>query len=179
MIPPIGYSFNFGIFMGKKNIIAALILIGFGLFYGYQITHIPTRTLPNSPDPSFFPWVLTTVLLILSCALLIQGFKASQQGAEILKAAPTDHTQKKDVLDKPNPIARPLACLGIFILYLAALPWLGFLAASVPFFAGMVMIFGEQRKRWWIPFSLGVPIFLFILFQYLLRIPLPRTEIFG
>lgn len=149
--------------MSKKNIIAALTLIGFGMFYGYQNTLIPTRTLPNSPDPSFFPWVLTVLLLILSCALLIQGFKASSE---------------KVLPDKIGSMVRPVTCLVFFALYLVALPWLGFLIASIPFFAGMVMIFGERRKTWWIPFSIGVPLFLFLLFQYLFQIPLPRAGLF-
>jgi len=155
--------------MGKKNIIAALILIGFGLFYGYQNTLIPTRTLPNSPDPSFFPWILTAILLFLSCGLLVQGIKAGQRN--------TGHKQVSP--DKMGSLARPAASLGIFVLYLVVLPWLGFLIASIPFFAGMVMLFGERRKMWWIPFSIGVPLFLFLLFQYLFQIPLPRSELFG
>ena len=150
--------------MNRKNNIAALFLIGFGIFYGYLSTQLPTRTMPNSPDPSFFPLVLTAILLFLSFALLYQGFKPSKG---------------KVIQEKKTDLTRPAAGLGAFFLYIVVLQWLGFLLVSVPFFVGMLIIYGERRKLWWVAFSLGIPLFLFVVFRYLFQISLPPAGLFD
>ncbi|MBF0280611.1 MAG: tripartite tricarboxylate transporter TctB family protein [SAR324 cluster bacterium] len=149
--------------MKMKNMVAALFLIGFGLIYGYHSAHLPTRTLPNSPDPSFFPWLLTVILLFLSSVLLFQSLKQ-----------PSPKTEKKNKFK----LSEPAAGLTVFFAYIIILPWFGFLLVSIPFFVSMLIIYGERRKSWWIIFSLGIPLFLFILFQYFFQIPLPRAELF-
>ena len=59
--------------MKQKDIVAACVLLVVVIGYGYQTTLLPARTLPNTPDPSFFPWINTILLGVLSFALLIQG----------------------------------------------------------------------------------------------------------
>ena len=56
--------------MRRRNIIAAVVLIVSALFYGGLTAQLPTRTLPNTPDPSFFPWINTAIILALSVLLL-------------------------------------------------------------------------------------------------------------
>jgi len=61
--------------MRRKNIIAAVVLIVFAILYGVLTANLPVRTLPNTPDPSFFPWINTAVVLVLSVWLLVQGLR--------------------------------------------------------------------------------------------------------
>ena len=48
-------------------------MLAIAVGYGYQTALLPARTLPNTPDPSFFPWINTILLGVLSFALLIQA----------------------------------------------------------------------------------------------------------
>ena len=146
--------------MRRKHIAAALVLIAFGVWYGYQTSLLPVRTLPHTPSPSFFPWLLTCILLILALALLIQGFRDATPGALL---AP-DRVQ----------LMYPTAGLLLFGLYVVILPYVGFLLASLPFFAAFVLLAGERRVSWIIVPSLGIPLVLFLVFRYLFRIFLPR-----
>ena len=149
--------------MRKRNIVAGLFLTALGLVYGYLTTGLPERSLPNTPGPSFFPWIITVCLLALSVSLLVQGLRMAGDGP---------------VQDKPDGGSAPaFLFLGVFAVYLALLPFLGFLPASIPFFAVLMALFGETRKLWIASFSLGVSVFLFLLFRDVFSIPLPRSSI--
>jgi len=59
------------------------------------------------------------------------------------------------------------------------LPSLGFLLASVPFFGGMMMVFGERRPVWLIAGSVGIAVGLFYLFRLVFTIYLPAGVLKG
>ena len=151
--------------MRRKHLIAALVLMAFGIGYGYQTAQLPTRTLPHAPSPSFFPWLLTGALLILAVAVFVQGLRDRTPG--VLLAG-----------DRVR-LTYPTLGLLLFVGYVATLPYLGFLLASVPFFAGLMILAGERRLRWLLVPCLGVPLVLFLLFRYLFRLPLPRGLFVG
>lgn len=149
--------------MRKNNIAAGLFLTGLGLAYGYLTTGLPERSLPNTPGPSFFPGIITVCLLTLSVSLLVKGIRMAGDDP-----AP----------EKPAGAGLPaFLFLGAFAVYLVLLPLLGFLPASIPFFAVLMLLFGETRKLWIAAFSLGVSVFLFLLFRDVFSIPLPRSGI--
>ena len=119
--------------MKQKDIVAACVLLVVVIGYGYQTSLLPARTLPNTPDPSFFPWINTILLGVLSFALLIQG---------ILR--PT----KKGVMQVELASRTVIVALGLILLYLVAIPYFGFVLSSVPFFALFMVLHGERRKLW-------------------------------
>ncbi len=145
--------------MHRRNIIAAIVLIVVGLGYGYMTVHLPVRTLPNTPDPSFFPWLNTVLLLALSVALLIQG---------VVRAKP----------EGPSAVGvgagRAWAALSLYFVYLLLLPPLGFVLASAPFFAALMALYGERRPVWLAAGAIGVTTLLFVLFRYVFSVLLPR-----
>ena len=153
--------------MGRRDIIAAVVLLALGLAYGFLTTGLPLRTLPNTPDPSFFPWINTTVLLVLAAALLVQGlFFTAEGGAE--GARPPARRQL------------PVLCvLAAFVTYLVALPPLGFVIATIPFFAILMVAYGERRALWLAAGAFGVPILLFVVFRYGFGVQLPRGLLAG
>ena len=146
--------------MRRRNITAAFILIAFGVWYGYQTSQLPVRTLPHTPAPSFFPWLLTCGLLMLAMALLLQGFADRIQGAWLA--------------DDTAILAYPTASLGLIVLYVTVLPTLGFLLTSVPLFAGLMVLAGERRPGWVVISSISIPLVLFLMFRYGFRVSLPR-----
>ena len=59
--------------MKKANIVASLLLIAFACFYAYLTSRLPARNLPNTLGSDFMPWLLVTVLFLLSFWLLLQS----------------------------------------------------------------------------------------------------------
>ncbi|HBK80433.1 MAG TPA: hypothetical protein DDZ83_12335 [Nitrospinae bacterium] len=147
--------------MDRKIVVPAAVFLGFGAVYGYLTAYLSVRTLPNTPGPSFFPWILTACLIFLSSALLIQEYRASKSG-------------RPSVPEEAKPkVSRP-AGLFLFVPYLIALPFVGFLAASIPFFAGMMIASGERNKTMIAAASIAIPLFLYLLFQHVFQIPMPK-----
>ena len=69
--------------------------------------------------------------------------------------------------------------LGAFVLYVAAMPGLGFILATVPFFAVMMILFGEQRRAWLGGGAIGATIALYLLFRHGFGVFLPRGLLAG
>ena len=150
--------------MRRRNIIAGSFLIAMAVGYGVLASQLPARTLPNTPDPSFFPWINTVILLVLSAALLGQGLLTPADDGE---PAP------------PARFADGAWLIATLIAYLVVLPGLGFLVASVPFFGALMVLFGERRPLWLVAGGVAVPLLLFVLFRYGLRIFLPLGVLQG
>ena len=150
--------------MRRKNIIAGVVLIFISLWYGYLTSELPVRTLPNTPDPSFFPWINTIILLLLSVSLLVQGLFFTEEGES-----------------KIDPVARRLVItsLALFFGSLLILPPLGFVVASIPFFAAMMVLFEERRPIWVASSSIAVTVVLFSVFRYGFGVLLPLGVMDG
>ena len=145
--------------MRRKNIIAGMVLIILAIVYGVMTSMLPTRTLPNTPDPSFFPWINTVVIIALSFWLLVSSFDAQS-----VPKVQVPTYQKKQVL----------WFLGSFLVYVIAMPGLGFIFATAPFFAVVMMLFGERRPAWVGGGAIGVTIALYLLFRHGFGVFLPR-----
>lgn len=155
--------------MRRRNIAAAVGLIVFGLVYGFLAWRLPVRSLPNTPGPSFFPLVVTVVILALSAALLIQGLAMERDPPASLrdKAAGTGD-------------GRPAGLLLVLTLaYIALLPLLGFILATIPFFAVLMVLFGERRPLLVAIGALAMTAVLYGIFRYGLDVFLPRGLLAG
>ena len=104
--------------------------------------------------------MITIALLVLSLALLIRGVIEARQESE-------------DAGGYGVP-ARGWIALAGFAVYVALLPSLGFVPASIPFFAGLMWLFGERNKSLIGLTSIFVPVVLFYLFTAGFQILLPR-----
>jgi putative tricarboxylic transport membrane protein len=151
--------------MSRKNVAAAVVLLVLSAAYGYLTAGLPKRSLPDTPDPSFFPWIITVCLVILSIALLVQGLQ-SRRGVG-------------DGPDSAGGLRAPAVFLILFVLYVAVLASVGFVIASVPFFAALMWLYGERRWAWIGAFSIALPVILVVLFRNGLQIPLPTGMLAG
>ena len=150
--------------MNIKNIKAALVLMAVIGGYAYQTSNLPDRTLPNTPDPSFFPWINTVLALVLTCALLYQGLFIKKKNNPFVK-------------NRKNGLA--LLALAVFLVFIITLPYLGFILAAIPFVAVFMWFYGEQRKTILIFGALGIPVILYILFRHGFGVMLPRGLLAG
>ncbi len=150
--------------MRRKNIIAAIVLMAFAVVYGGLTAFLPVRTLPNTPDSAFFPWIITVIIAALSFWLLVRG----------LKQEPTEPRSE----EKPD---RRLAvwALGVFAVYLALMPKLGFILATLPFFAIMMFLYGERRAVWIGVGTVSATFLMYVLFRHGFGVFLPRGLLAG
>lgn len=147
--------------MARRNTIAGLALMAFGVWYAYLIGNLPERSImPNTPGPSFFPIIIVSAVLLLSAALLVSGIIGMRQ---------TESNTDERSSERPAILA-----VGIFIIFLASLPYAGFIVASVPFFAALMYLYGSRNWFLIAGSSITIPIVLFVLFRYGFQIILPR-----
>lgn len=151
--------------MSRKNVVAGLVLIALGVGYGYLTAGLPKRSLPNTPDPSFFPWIITGCLIVLSVVLLVQGLQGPRSA--------------RNEADTAGGLRAPTVFLTLFVAYVALLPLAGFVIASVPFFAALMWLYGERRWGWISALSVALPVILVLIFRDGLQIPLPTGALSG
>jgi putative tricarboxylic transport membrane protein len=150
--------------MRRRNVIAAIVLIALSVGYGVLTAYLPERSLPNTPGPPFFPWINTVILMTLSLALLASGLFGGDA-----RVATTDRGAR----------LRGAAVLGSFFGYLLVLPGLGFVLATIPFFALMMALFGERRPLPVAAGAIGITLVLYILFRYGFSVFLPSGLLGG
>ncbi len=148
--------------MKQRNVLAAAILLSVALGHGYLTAQIPPTTLPDTPDSAFLPWINTVLLSALALMLLAQG---------LLSQTSVDGEKNTGAAVKT---AQPVIFLGVFVAYIAALQAIGFVVASILFFASAMFLFGERRPGWLFLGSVGIPSLLFVLFRHGFSIVLPR-----
>ena len=102
---------------------------------------------------------IITIVAALSVALLVKG---------IMGRRPVDHPAEKQSF-----AWLPALTLAAFVVYLAILPWLGFLIASVAFFAVLMLLYGCRSPVKIVLWSLVLPIALHVLFTEAFQILLP------
>jgi putative tricarboxylic transport membrane protein len=112
--------------------------------------------------------VVTVMVLALSAALLVQALAMERD-------PPASRRQAGGALD------RRLAGLLLVVLfaYIVLLPVLGFILATVPFFAVLMVLFGERRP---LPIAIGalaMTAVLYVLFRHGFGIFLPRGLLAG
>ena len=151
--------------MRTKNLTAAVGFLAFGALYAYLTAQLPRR-LGNVPGPSFFPWVLTWCFLGLSAVLLVQGLLAEPWHA------PRPEAEK-------GTTRRTAAGLLFLAVYLALLPFLGFLLATPLAFAALMWVAGENRPLYIAGWSVGMTALLYLMFHYLFQVPFPAAPDFS
>lgn len=150
--------------MRHRNLIAAIVFIALGIGYAILTSQLPTRTLQNSTQPSFFPWIIVVCLFVLSGALLIQS---------LLARPPADEPPQQQA----SPVR--LAWILAFVCYLVVLPGIGFVVANVLFFGALMYLYGDRNPIKIVLSSIVVPLVLFFLFRNLFQIRLPAGVVEG
>lgn len=151
--------------MRRRNLIAAAVLIALSIAYGILTSQLPVRSLPNTPGPHFFPWINTAILVVLSLSLLASGVFGRDE------AVPRTTSREARL--------RALALIGVIAGYLLILPGLGFVLATIPFFALMMMLFGERRPLPVAAGAIGITVTLFVVFRHGFGVFLPRGVLAG
>ncbi len=151
--------------MRTRNLVAAILLLALCAGYAYLTANLPVRAIQNSTQPSFFPWVITIIMTVLSLSLLIQGI--------------WNIGSRKNKKESDFPLKRSLRGLFVFVVYFSLLPYLGFFIANIPFFAALMVLYGERRPVWIGGGSVIITTVIFFLFREAFKIRLPAGLLDG
>lgn len=151
--------------MKRTNIILAIILILFCCYYGFLITQLPDRNLPNTLGSSFMPWTLNGILFLLSLLLLIFN----------LVKGSTENCDFRISLKEGSGVI----LLTIFVyIYVLAMSFLGFLIITPFFLAVLMLITGSRKWKEIVLVSICATFGIYLFFQKVFQVILPRGEFF-
>jgi len=163
--------------MKKTNRIIAVILLIFVLWWGYMTLHLPESTMEGEPGPKFFPTVILVIMALLSVVLFF-----SENGEK--KFLPEEETEKeeKDVEEAREGVTQPAtqtSLLSVLLFYavflggIIATYYFGFIAGMIIALIVILKIIGWRLFPETILFSVAVTVIVYLLFDTLLKIPLP------
>ena len=147
-------------------IIGVCLMILSVVFYGITF-QFPEQTLAFSPK--IFPRFVSTCLFIISAILVIQGIMAFR------KRSPDEQT--KLTIDKAF-LTRLLFGILIGYTYTQLLPIAGYVVATPPFIAGIMLVFNEKRMIRIGACAIITTSVLYIFFRIIFKVPLPRFSLF-
>ena len=145
--------------MRIRNLVASIFLLFLCGGYAYLTVNLPTRAIENSTQPSFFPWVVVIFLTGLTILLLFQVIVSGKQ--------------PKIERTHQLPLKRLIYGLLLSLAYLFALPKLGFVAANIPLFGGLMYLYGERSPLWIGLGSVIISVTIFLVFRQIFQIILP------
>lgn len=150
--------------MEKDNIISSSIWLCISA--GVLIACVRLGIGPfENPGPGFLGFWAGMLLAILSAGLLAASLSGKGTGA-----GPADFPGRSW---KDTPLRMPLLAGAAMIIYCLAMPALGFLPATLLFMAALFGS-GGMRLRTAVPGALAITLLTYVLFERLLKMPLPK-----
>lgn len=152
----------------KSEKMGALFILALSIAYGIYAAKIPLIFLSQgeSLNARTMPYALSVAGIVLSLLIIIlPGFEKSK--AKTVK-------QALNGLDW----RRTAWCVGLMIVYSLAMPWIGFVIASIGFMAGGVMILGERNIKVILLASIPLVVGLWFILTKVLGMYIAPGELF-
>jgi hypothetical protein len=143
-------------------IIAALFMAVAGVVM-WDSLRVGAAWASDGPQAGYFPFYIGLIMFIASAATLVQSIVTKTPNL----ATFVEKGQLWSVLRVLIPTA----------IFIAAIPYLGLYVSSAIFIAAFMMWIGKYNIVWAVPISVGVPLFLFVLFEIWFLIPLPKGPV--
>ena len=146
------------------------VLIVFALIVFYFSKDIRELGFGNNsdPGPKLFPIGLSVLIALGGAIEIYRNWKVKGQPAEAIGLA-----DENSALDVKSKQLRAGALMGLFFVYILAMPYLGFTLGTLVFATAMMMLL---RFSWKMALSVSVALTLVVnlLFGMLFHVPLPR-----
>jgi len=142
------------------DIVVALLFMGTAAIVITDSLRVGADWLADGPQAGYFPFYVGAIMFIASAATAIMAF--------ISKTPDNTNFVGRDQLWSVLKVLIPSA------VYVALIPWLGLYVASAIFIAFFMAWIGKYSPMIIAPVSIGVPIFLFVLFEIWFLVPLPK-----
>jgi putative tricarboxylic transport membrane protein len=148
--------------MKRADVVGGVLLVlGFAAAL-WEATTFQYRT-EFAPGPGFAPVWISVLGILIGLAIAASAWHGSRSGFEAAAH------------EAPNRagIARVVATLLGLLAMMAAVPWIGFVAAIFVFL--LFLTLAVQRLRLWAALgaSVGTVLFVYIVFVRLLEVPIP------
>lgn len=116
--------------------------------------------------PGHYPIAVAGLLASLAVLLLWQTFRCEKHAA----SAEDDEEQSRN----PQGFRHLIIGFGFFLVYVILVPLIGFVLASMVFVFCFIRLIGQFNYLLSGALALGIPALVWIVFAYLLTVPLPK-----
>jgi hypothetical protein len=155
--------------MKKWNIVTAILLVLMigGIFYS---TKDYPKLIEGALGPGEWPRLIAILLAIFTVLLLGNTF--------ISKPDNTGEREKDPIQFNSGGVKRVFTISGTLILFVLILQILGFLISSFVFIILVMLVMGERRVKWLLGTGFGITLGIWVVFELLLKLMLPRSVFF-
>lgn len=152
--------------MNKKFSIVREVWLGLGLvlfslFFLWQCNNLNQRS-------AQYPRIMLSVLMVLSAAMLIQGLFYTFQPERYYR-----RYGKSNKSIQWNVVTHPLFVFGATIVYLVLFHYINFFVATALFVPLLMFIFGERKVLSILITTVGLEVFVYLIFVQLLHVYFP------
>jgi putative tricarboxylic transport membrane protein len=160
----------------KINMITGVLLFIFCVFLYLlipsQITMIEAKRL--SMSPAFYPRLVIITMAILSLVFALSSFRQYRKTSG--STPPSEPGKRGSILGENS--SRTLITMAIMLGYIYLIEWVGFFWAT-PIGLGALMVhMGNRRLRVLCLVMIGVPLILYLVFERVMLVILPRGSLF-
>ena len=149
-----------GDILKRSNIILVFVMLLIVVLVFYQTRVMPKETL-GGLGPGQWPRFVAVILLIFTVLLLFQTIFMKSDVSSPINL-------------KSGGLKRVFILFGVLIGFGILLPILGFLLSSFLFIMAVMFVMGEKKKSRIVLSSIGITAAIYIFFDYLLKLMLPR-----
>jgi hypothetical protein len=145
----------------SRDLVFATVTAAVGLAYYWLTTHVPQSTLDDTVGPVGLPRLYAVILLAFSLIMVVPA---------ALALARRQPPRRDDVAGRSWRFA---GMLLMGVLYVAIVPWLGYVPSIAMLIAGTAWYQGGIINRRVVVVSASGALILWLLFVAFLRIPQP------
>ena len=174
--------------MSSGDVVLGIAMLAIAATYYFLGTAIPDSALDDAVGPRGLPRVYAIVLAMLAVVTIVRGALARRRAFPQVRLKP-DTTEREQVRLKPDTTARDvnegprtrtvswrfLGMTLIGVVYLAVVPWLGYLASIALLIAATAWYQGGTLTGRVLLVASSGALFLWLLFVALLGIPQPSS----
>ena len=118
--------------------------------------------------PGDFPTIIAVMLAVFAVWLFVDTFRYPGKKAE------ADSDEQTESIKNPQARQDIITGFGIFTAMLLVMPFAGFSLAAAVFVGIFLLVIGRYKYYLAIPIAVLIPSLLWLIFGYLLTVPLPK-----
>ncbi|OGP89068.1 MAG: hypothetical protein A2156_12775 [Deltaproteobacteria bacterium RBG_16_48_10] len=160
----------------RKEIASSLVLILFGVVFLLYDLKYPLDQWAN-PGPGVFPLMVGALLVILAAWQLTQDVRKPKP-EEAKESHERTGSSIREFLQRNKGEVKPILMMGVFIVYLLMVKWVGFFISNFLFAIISSKLIGARDWGGPIALSAGVSLFCYFLFEVWLKLSFPRGVLF-
>ncbi len=157
---------------GRADLLLGLIGIVSGGLYAYVAAGIPKSMLSDEVGPGGVPFWVGVLVVAVSCLLVLKG---------LVSARVSDKDPSVDLAEVPGNWKTVIGLLVALVGYVLFVEWLGYLVAVGLLIGTVALLAGHTQSRQLYLFSIGSAVVLYLIFQKIMNIDLPKglTSLIG